>query len=125
MIRGVNLLIPNTLKQKKNIEIRSILGRFLEHSRIYVFGEGGSSTWLTGSADLMTRNIDYRVEVLVPIYAENIKKELKEFIDVQWSEHVICRSLDEELMNQYRNAEDMNSQYDAQEQWYSKLKEKI
>jgi len=125
MIRGVNLLIPTTLKQKKNIEIRSILGRFLEHSRIYVFGEGGSSTWLTGSADLMTRNIDYRVEVLVPIYAENIKKELKEFIDVQWSEHVICRSLDQELMNQYRNAEDMNSQYDAQEQWYSKLKEKI
>ncbi|MFM9422520.1 MAG: hypothetical protein RIR06_981 [Bacteroidota bacterium] len=125
MIRGVSLLIPTTLKQKRNIEIRSILGRFLEHSRIYVFGEGGSSTWLTGSADLMTRNIDYRVEVLVPIYAENIKIELKEFMDVQWSEHVICRSLNQELMNQYRNAGDMNSQYDAQEQWYSKLKEKI
>ena len=125
MIRGVNLLIPTTLKQKKNIEIRSILGRFLEHSRIYVFGEGESSIWLTGSADLMTRNIDYRVEVLVPIYGDNIKKELKEFIETQWSDNVICRSLNEEHMNEYRNKNDISSQINAQEEWYSKLKEKI
>ncbi len=125
MIRGVNLLIPTTLKQKKNIEIRSILGRFLEHSRIYVFGEGESSTWLTGSADLMTRNIDYRVEVLVPIYGENIKQELTEFMETQWSDNVICRSLNEEHMNEYRNKTDISLQTNAQEDWYTKLKEKV
>lgn len=125
MIRGVNLLIPTTLKQKKNIEIRSILGRFLEHSRIYVFGEGESSTWLTGSADLMTRNIDYRVEVLVPIYGENIKQELTEFMETQWSDNVICRSLNEEHMNEYRNKTDISLQTNAQEDWYAKLKEKV
>jgi polyphosphate kinase len=73
----------------------------------------------------MTRNIDYRVEVLVPIYGDNIKKELKEFIETQWSDNVICRSLNEEHMNEYRNKNDISSQINAQEEWYSKLKEKI
>jgi polyphosphate kinase len=123
IIRGVNLLIPKTTKQKKNIEIRSILGRFLEHSRIYVFGEGPSSTCLVGSADLMTRNIDYRVEVLLPIYSMDIRKEIQDFIDLQWSDFAICRTLSEENMNGYRNIESIGAQYDSQEEWYKKLKE--
>jgi polyphosphate kinase len=73
IIRGVCLLVPTTKKQAKNIEIRSIIGRYLEHSRVLVFHNNGEEIMLIGSADLMTRNLDYRVEVLTPIYDKKFR----------------------------------------------------
>jgi polyphosphate kinase len=79
-----------------------IVDRFLEHSRILVFANGGSEKLFLSSADWMTRNLDRRVEVTFPIYDPDLRKDLKEFLDVEWSDNVKARILDETLSNQYR-----------------------
>jgi polyphosphate kinase len=69
-----------------NVKIRSILGRFLEHSRIYNFHNGGNPEFYIGSADIMERNLDRRVEALVRIDEESHKRELTEILDLSTSE---------------------------------------
>jgi hypothetical protein len=62
--------------------------------------------------------------VLLPIYSPEVKQEIFDFKDVQWSERAISRSLNEDSINEYRNSQNLNDQYDAQEEWFSKLKNK-
>lgn len=89
LIRGVCSMMPQA-----NLEIRSLVGRFLEHSRIFSFGEGLERQLYIGSADLMTRNLDIRIEALTPIYDLDLKKELNEYLDLQWSDNVNARLMD-------------------------------
>lgn len=100
IVRGVCLLEPVTSKQKANIDMRSILGRYLEHSRLFTFGVGDRMQIYLGSADLMMRNLDFRVEVLVPIYDVKLKQEIWEWLSIQLSNEVRARNLSPERINQ-------------------------
>ena len=80
LIRGVCSLRPGVPGLSDNIRVRSIVGRFLEHSRIYWFGNDGQDEVLAGSADLMTRNLDRRIEVLFPVQSAAIRRHLRETV---------------------------------------------
>lgn len=83
IVRDTCCLRPGIDGLSKNIRVVSIVGRFLEHGRIYYFGNGGDEEYFIGSADLMSRNLDSRVEVLVPIEGDGLRRELREILDVQ------------------------------------------
>lgn len=93
MIRGICCLVPGIKGVTENIEVRSIVGRFLEHSRIYQFGEGEEMKIYIGSADMMTRNTSRRVEILTPIEAPYLKEKLLKFIKRQWMDNENARRL--------------------------------
>jgi polyphosphate kinase len=80
LVRGICCLRPGLSGVSENIEVTSIVGRFLEHSRIYYFRNGGEEEVYIGSADLMTRNIDHRVEALVPIREPSLIRELRDHV---------------------------------------------
>ena len=79
-----------------NITIKSIVGRYLEHSRIFSFGVGKRQKIYIGSADWMTRNMDYRVEVMVEILDEGVKKTLNEMLELYFSDNRKLRTVDAE-----------------------------
>ena len=103
IIRGMFALIPGVEGMSENIKAISIVDRYLEHSRIYQFHNGGDTRIFLTSGDLMTRNIDRRVEVTCPIYDESLKRELMTFMELQWQDNVKARQLDEQLTNPYRH----------------------
>jgi len=78
IVRGSIGLTPEIISRHQNIKVKSIIGRFLEHSRVYRFGTGEDSKIYIGSADLMVRNLDHRVEVLTPVYAEHSRRYINE-----------------------------------------------
>jgi polyphosphate kinase len=102
IVRGICSIIPGVAGLSENIEAISIVDRFLEHARIFVFNNGGDELYYISSADWMTRNIDNRVEVSVPIYDEKLKKELKKILEIQWKDNVKARILDEKQNNRYK-----------------------
>ncbi|WP_300409583.1 polyphosphate kinase 1 [Lagierella sp.] len=89
IIRGISCLRPGVEGFTDNIEIRSIVGRYLEHPRVLIFGD--NEEVFIGSSDLMTRNLVRRVEVMVPIYDEFIKKKIIEYMDIQWKDNTKAR----------------------------------
>lgn len=94
MVRGICCLIPGVEGLSENIKVRSLLGRYLEHSRIYRFGSRGRErTYLIGSADLMPRNLDRRVEALVPIIDPDLQFRLDEVIEVELTDDVLAWEL--------------------------------
>ena len=101
LIRGICSLVPGVKGMSDNIEAYSIVDRFLEHSRIMIFGNNGDELCFIGSADWMERNIDRRVEVSVPIYDKTIKKEINKVLDIQFKDNVKRRILDKSLRNDY------------------------
>lgn len=102
IIRGICSLIPGVPGMSDNIEAISILDRFLEHSRLFIFENNGAPKYFLGSADWMPRNLDYRVEVTTPVYDKNIKKQLREHFDILWKDNVKSRFHNEAMDNQYR-----------------------
>lgn len=114
IVRGVCLLEPLTKNHNANIDMRSILGRYLEHGRIFMFGTGSRTQIWIGSADLMVRNLDFRVEVMVPIYDPKLKQEMLDWLNIQLSGEVRARNLHPDKINQMwmpkLNAETIDSQ---------------
>jgi polyphosphate kinase len=94
VVRGVCCLRPGVRGLSDRIAVRSVVGRYLEHSRIYRFGEGADATFLVGSADLMTRNLDRRVEVLVPVRDEGARQRLDEVLDLLLADDELAWALD-------------------------------
>jgi len=84
------------------IEAISIVDKYLEHSRIFVFANGGKPLYYISSADLMQRNLDGRVEVTCPIYDQDIQRQLQAFLDIQWRDNCKARILDKDLKNRIR-----------------------
>ena len=101
IVRGICSLIPGIEGVSDNIHAISIVDRFLEHARVYIFGNGGQERIYLASADWMTRNLDRRIEVVFPIYHPKIRKELRHIIDLQLSDNQKARMIDEIQMNAY------------------------
>jgi len=91
LVRGVCSLKPAIPGLSENIRVRSIVGRFLEHSRIFYFYNGGKEELYLGSADLMQRNLDRRVEIVFPIEEETLKEKLKKILDVAFQDNLKAR----------------------------------
>lgn len=101
IVRGMCSLIPGIQGKSINIKIISVLDRYLEHARVYQFHNGGNIDLYLSSADWMTRNIDQRVEVGVPIYNARIKQQMMTILDLQWNDNVKARIIDKKQSNPY------------------------
>ncbi len=115
IVRGMCSLLPGVKGISENIQAISIVDRFLEHPRAYVFYNRGSPRYLIGSADLMTRNLDYRVEVLCPIFDSDAQKMIQDVLDLQWHDNVKARVLDQDQSNQYVGREKKATRIRSQE----------
>ena len=101
LVRGFTCLIAGVKDLSEHIYITSILDRFLEHGRIYIFHNGGEERIFMGSADWMNRNLNRRIEVLAPLFDEDIKQELKEILQLQLNDNVKARVQDYTGKNEY------------------------
>ncbi len=101
IVRGMCSLLPGVKGMSDNIQAISIVDRYLEHPRVYVFYNRGKPRYIIGSADLMTRNLDYRVEVLCPIFDEDAQRMIQDTLDQQWHDNVRARELDKNQSNAY------------------------
>ena len=117
-IRGICSLIPGVKGMSANIEAISIVDNYLEHSRVYIFGNENDPEVYISSADFMTRNIDGRVEVTCPIYDERIKNELIDIFNIGWKGNVKARLHSEKLDNKYR-VRGSNPVFRAQQETYN------
>jgi polyphosphate kinase len=93
LVRGICCLRPGVAGISDNIEVTSVVGRFLEHSRVYYFHNGGEEEIYIGSADLMPRNIDHRVELLVPIREPAMVRRLDDLLTLYLSDNVKARHM--------------------------------
>lgn len=116
IVRGICCLIPGVPGMSDNIEAISIVDNFLEHSRIYIFGNNDNPEVFISSADWMTRNIDDRVEVSCPIYDEEVKQQLLDIFENYWHGNVKVRIHEKTLSNQYRPL--IGEKYRAQFEMY-------
>ncbi|MCF4101441.1 polyphosphate kinase 1 [Gillisia sp. M10.2A] len=123
IVRGICSLIPGVPGMSENIEAISIVDKFLEHPRVYIFENAGSPKIYISSADWMTRNMDYRVEVSCPIYDEDIKNEILETFMISWNDNVKARIHSGNQDNAYRRNDKpaLRSQFALYEYYQKKL----
>jgi polyphosphate kinase len=125
IIRGICSLIPGIKGLSENIECISIVGRYLEHSRVMVFCNNKKPLYFISSADWMTRNIDHRIEVAAPILDPALQVEIQEFLDVQLRNDGKVRIVDKSLKNEYRKPPKGLKAINVQKEYYSILKKKL
>ncbi|MFC4632565.1 polyphosphate kinase 1 [Dokdonia ponticola] len=125
MIRGICCLIPGVPGLSENIRAISIIDKFLEHPRVYVFGKGDTSKVYISSSDWMSRNLDNRVEVSCPIYDKDIKREILETLDICWNDNVKARLLNSKQDNAYvkNDKPKVRSQFATYDYYLNALKE--
>ncbi len=102
IVRGICTLLPNEQGMSDNIEAISILDKFLEHSRVFIFHNNGDEKFFISSADWMVRNLDNRVEVATPILDTGIQDELRTMLDIQAKDNTKARTLERNNLNAYR-----------------------
>ncbi|MDT0554869.1 polyphosphate kinase 1 [Constantimarinum sp. W242] len=124
IIRGICCLIPGVKGMSENIEAISIIDKFLEHPRVYIFKNAGIDKVYISSADFMGRNLDNRVEISCPIYDEGIKKEIIDTFDISWNDNVKARIINKEQDNQYR-VTNSNNRIRSQFKLYDYYQEKL
>lgn len=100
--RGMCSLVAGVENQSENIRVRSVVGRYLEHSRVFIFGDAKKEQQIfIGSGDWMARNLDKRVEVVAPILDKNLKKQLNDFLETMWKGNQKARIIDALQKNEY------------------------
>lgn len=102
IIRGITCIIPGVKNLSENIEAISIVDRYLEHARIFIFHNGGHEKIYCSSADMMERNLSFRIEAAFPIYDEEIRQQILFLMDLQWRDNVKARTLANQATNAYR-----------------------
>jgi polyphosphate kinase len=123
IVRGICSLVAGVSGLSENIEAISIVDKYLEHSRVFIFHNNGDEKYFISSADWMTRNLDHRSEVAVPIYDKEIQQQLKKIINILWSDNTKVRILGSTQNNSYRKS-NSKVKIRAQEEIYTLLKPK-
>ena len=116
VIRGIFCMLSENDKYTMPIQAISIVDEYLEHARVLIFHNGGKEKVFISSADWMVRNLDHRIEVSCPVFEKDIQAELKDIMQIQLSDNIKARKLDNELENQYinpRNTKKVRSQVDT------------
>jgi polyphosphate kinase len=124
LIRGICSLVPGQKNLSENIEAFSIVDRFLEHGRVFVFHNNGNDEVYMSSADWMVRNLHFRVETLFPILDPEIAKEVITIMNIQLNDDVKSRILDASLSNKYRkNRDDIAVRSQTESYYFIKRRE--
>lgn len=123
IVRGLCCLVPGIIGMSENIEIISIVDKFLEHTRLYIFSNDNTPKMYISSADWMTRNIDNRVEVSCPIYDMDIKQELQDLFNICWNDNVKARVINDIQDNNYRknSNQKIRAQFETYNYYLNKL----
>jgi polyphosphate kinase len=124
IIRGICCLVPGLKNYSENIEAISIVDNYLEHSRVFIFGNNNNPEVFISSADFMTRNIDARVEVTCPIYDEEIKQDLIDTFEIGWKANVKARLHSDKFENLYRKRGE-DKVFRAQQEMYKHYQNKL
>ena len=110
IVRGICCLIPGYKNMSKNIEVISIVDRYLEHTRFMIFNSNDNNKVFISSADWMTRNLDNRVEVTCPILQEDLKKEILDIFNIYWSDNIKSRLVNSNSKSRITNQKSFRSQ---------------
>jgi polyphosphate kinase len=121
IVRGICCLIPGIKGMSENIEVISIVDRYLEHARVYIFHNGGQDRFYLSSADWMRRNLIRRIEVAFPIYNTALQRLIRSLMDLQLNDNVKARMIDKRQSNAYRKAQGSGN-VQAQNATYELLK---
>jgi polyphosphate kinase len=121
LVRGICSLVPGIKGVSENIEVRSIVDKYLEHSRIMVFCNGGDMRFYLSSADIMSRNLDHRSEVAVPVFDIEAQKMLLRYMELQFADNVKSRIIEQNMRNRYFTA-GSTKQVRSQLEFYKVLK---
>ena len=126
IVRGINRLIPGVKGMSENIEAISIVDKYLEHPRAFIFGPPGKEKVFMGSADWMPRNLDRRVEVVTPVYDAQAKREIIDTFEISWADNQKARIFNAAQDNQYRRTKGkpVRSQFAIYAYYKNQLKKK-
>lgn len=124
LVRGFTCLLPGVKDLSENIYMTSIVDRYLEHGRMYLFENGGKEELYFGSADWMTRNLDRRIEVIAPVYDEDIAAEFKEILQIQLNDNVKARIQEPTEKNEFVQPKPGEKPVRSQYEIYNYLKQK-
>ena len=113
IVRGICCILPGVKGHTENLTVTSIVGRYLEHPRVFVFGEGEDKRIYLSSADMMTRNTQKRVEVACPVYAPELKKRIRDDLELMLQDNVKARRMDNAGV--YRKIKSGEEAIDSQE----------
>jgi len=123
IVRGICCLVPGVAGFSENITIISIIDKFLEHARVFIFGNNGKEEMFLSSADLMSRNFEHRVEVGFPVLDEEVRQEIRDIIEFQLQDNVKARDINRLNNNKYHKNR-LTTKIRAQVQTYNYLKNK-
>ncbi len=124
IVRGICCLIPGLSDLSKNIKVISIVDRYLEHSRVYIFHNNGNKKYFISSADFMRRNLNRRTEVALPIFDNKIKNDLQLFIDMQLNDNVKARIINKTQNNLFvKKSKSSSEPLRSQDKIYEYLKQ--
>ena len=125
IVRGICCLVPGIPGISEHITVTSIIDRYLEHARIYIFGNDGQEKMYLASADWMERNLDRRIECVFPIYDPDIFRELREIVTLQLRDNVKARQINAAQSNPYQPRSPQDIPHRAQEAIYQYLAAKV